>query len=94
MSTDDVADNPLDFDDYYSATQMRSDRWSAFKDTAKRLQQFSEAGRDVTALRRKADSILASLEPIEAYWAFPARAGFEYLKLQLARGNYVELSGR
>jgi len=92
MSTDNVADNPLDFDDYYSATQLRSDRWSAFKDTAKRLQQFHEAGRDVAELRQKAENILASLEPIEAYWAFPASAGFEYLKLQLARGNFVELS--
>jgi len=92
MSTNDVADNPLDFDDYYSAAQMRSDRWSAFKDTAKRLQQFHELGRDVTALRQKAENILASLEPIEAYWAFPARAGFDYLKLQLARGNFVELA--
>ena len=92
MPTDIVADHQLDFDDYYSATQLRSDRWSAFKDTAKRLQQFHETGRDVGALRKKAEAILVSLEPIEAYWAFPARAGFEYLKLQLARGNFVELS--
>ena len=92
MPTNNVADKALDFDDYYSATQLRSDRWSAFKDTAKRLQQFNEAGRDVAALKHKAEQILASLEPIEAYWAFPAQAGFDYLKLQLARSNFVELA--
>jgi arginine decarboxylase len=85
-------DKRSDFDDYYSATQLRSDRWSAFKDAAKGLQRFHEAGRDVASLKAKAASILASLEPIEAYWAFPSRAGFDYLKLQLARGNFVELS--
>ncbi|MDH4256739.1 MAG: ornithine decarboxylase, partial [Gammaproteobacteria bacterium] len=85
-------DNRLDFDDYYSATELRSDRWSAFKDTAKRLQQFHETGRDVAALKARAESILRSLEPIEAYWAFPSRAGFNYLLLQLERGNYVEVA--
>jgi len=82
----------LDLDSYYSATQLRSDSWSAFKDAAKRLQKFHELGRDVAALRDKAEQILTSLEPIEAYWAFPSRAGFEYLKLQLARANYVEVA--
>jgi arginine decarboxylase len=80
------------FDSYYSATQLRSDNWSAFKDTAKRLKQFSETGRDATELRSKAEQILESLEPIEAYWAFPSQAGFDYLKLQLERGNYVEVA--
>jgi len=93
MPTDiDAADNRPDFDDYYSATQMRSDRWSAFKDTTKRLLQFHEAGKDTAELRQKADHILESLEPVEAYWAFPARAGFDYLKLLLARGNYADLA--
>ena len=81
-----------DFDSYYSATQLRSDNWSAFKDTAKRLQQFHEMGRDVAALCRRAEQILELLEPIEAYWAFPSQAGFDYLKLQLARANYVEVA--
>ena len=82
----------LDFDDYYSATELRSDRWSAFKDTAKRLQARVEAGRDVSDLRERAEAILDSLEPVEAYWAFPSKNGFDYLRLQLERGNYVEVA--
>ncbi len=80
------------FDEYYSAAQLRSDRWSAFKDAAQRLVQASNSGRKLTTLQAKAEELLAFLEPIEAYWAFPSRSGFEYLKAQLGRGNYAEVS--
>lgn len=86
------AQKKLDFDAYYSATQLRSDRWSAFKDAAKRLQQFAEQGRNVDVLAKRAEELLDFLEPIEAYWAFPSRTGFEHLRTRLSRGNYTEVA--
>ncbi|MDX1482723.1 MAG: aminotransferase class I/II-fold pyridoxal phosphate-dependent enzyme, partial [Woeseiaceae bacterium] len=81
----------LDFDAYYSATQLRGDSWSAFKDVAKRLRRRHSEGKDIGQLKQKADELLESLQPIEAYWAFPSNGGFEYLRHQLAYGNYAEV---
>src|SRR5215472_1684303 len=66
--------------DYYSAAQLRHDRWTALKHTARRLTLAARDGRDHQKLKREALGLLSVIEPIEIYWAFPGRAQFEHLR--------------
>ncbi len=77
--------------DYYSAVQLRSDRWSSLRDltgalvrtpsrhpTKKQLQQINE--------------LFEALSPIESYWAFPGRSAFEHLRRQFTNKSYDDLA--
>jgi arginine decarboxylase len=76
--------------EYYSASQLRSDRWTALKSVCARLAAAPEDGR--APFERKARELLAALEPIEFYWAFPSRAAWESLWKLLERRRYDELA--
>ncbi|MEZ5774871.1 MAG: aminotransferase class I/II-fold pyridoxal phosphate-dependent enzyme [Hyphomicrobiaceae bacterium] len=78
--------------DYYSAIQLRSDRWSAIKDTTKRLARAAHDGRGRQRLKDKVSELLTALQPIELYWAFPGRAGFEHLMRLLERDQFDDLA--
>ena len=78
--------------DYYSAAQLRSDRWCALKDTARRLALAAAHGRGHQRHKDKAASLLEALEPIEAYWAFPGRGTFDQLMRLLGRDAFAEFS--
>ena len=52
--------------DYYSAAQLRSDRWSALKDCAQRLAMAAAQGAPQQRLKDKAGALLEALEPIGA----------------------------
>lgn len=73
--------------DYYSASQLRNDRWTALKSVAT---QLSSATRERSKLLQieKARALLTALEPIEAYWAFPGRRGLEQLRKLLGREDF------
>jgi arginine/lysine/ornithine decarboxylase len=77
--------------DYYSAVQLRSDRWSALRETADRLASLP-ADSDSAGLVKKAESLFEALSPIEMYWAFPGVTAFDHLHRQLGHKNWVELS--
>ena len=66
--------------DYYSAAQLRHDRWTALKHAARRLTLAARDGRDHQKLKREALGLITVIEPIEIYWAFPGRAQFEHLR--------------
>ncbi len=86
-----VAANPS-LGDYYSASQLRADRWSSLKGVTARLAQ-AERHRAATAqLAEKARRILASLEPIEMYWAFPGPSRFNHLHRLLDAEDYGALA--
>lgn len=76
--------------DYYSAAQLRSDRWSALKDTAQRLALAAAEGRAYQRHRDKAAALLDALAPIEDYWAFPGKVNFDHLSLLLERQSFDE----
>jgi len=79
------------FADYYSATQLRSDRWSALKGIASQLAATrNERGR--LSLSAKAHALLDSLRPMEMFWAFPGRHGLDYLTRKLNAGKHDEFS--
>jgi arginine decarboxylase len=77
--------------DYYSASQLRMDRWSALKSV---VLQPSGAVRNTmsTPMVEKAARLISALQPIEAYWAFPGHQGLSQLSKLLAAGEFADFS--
>ncbi len=69
--------------DYYSAAQLRADRWSQLRETAESLARQGPNGRKGQKLISEAETLLAALAPIERYWAFPGHGAFNHLKKML-----------
>ncbi|WP_068110926.1 aminotransferase class I/II-fold pyridoxal phosphate-dependent enzyme [Tropicimonas marinistellae] len=78
--------------DYYSATQLRADRWSALREVCEGLNRSGVSGRQGKKLLSNADELLQALAPIETYWAFPGASAFEHLRRLLAQENTSDLS--
>ena len=78
--------------DYYSATQLRADRWSALRETAESLHLHGIDGRQGKKLLATAEALFDALSPIEVYWAFPGAQAFEQLRRMLEHRNIEELS--
>ncbi len=78
--------------DYYSATQLRSDRWSALREMAESLTRHGPQTRQGKKLLVTAAELLAALAPIERYWAFPGHAAFDHLRRLLEQGNIDDLA--
>ncbi|NNU80873.1 aminotransferase class I/II-fold pyridoxal phosphate-dependent enzyme [Halovulum dunhuangense] len=77
--------------DYYSAIQLRADRWSALRETTDALSR-KQTGRGSEALKRKVELLFDQLAPIEAYWAFPGMQAFDHLRRQFEHGNLDDLA--
>ncbi|SFU13026.1 aminotransferase class I/II-fold pyridoxal phosphate-dependent enzyme [Sedimentitalea nanhaiensis] len=77
--------------DYYSALQLRSDRWSALRDATGALAQDA-TGRKAAGLRKKTEELFASLALIEPYWAFPGMAAFDHMRRHFEHDNYADLA--
>ncbi|MEM6680278.1 MAG: ornithine decarboxylase, partial [Pseudomonadota bacterium] len=77
--------------DYYSAVQLRSDRWSHIKQLAAERAAGVPAKR-AAALDKKLIAQFEVLEPIESYWAFPGLAAFNFMRRQLQLGHYDDLA--
>lgn len=85
-------DEPLhSIRDYYSATQLRSDRWSALREAAEGLHRHGSEGRKGKKLRATAEELFHALAPIEAYWAFPGGVAFARLRRLFEHSNYEDL---
>ncbi len=72
--------------DYYSAIQLRSDRWSALREALEFLKR-DPGGRKEKQTRTKITDLLESLSLIEPYWAFPGMAAFNHLQRQFEHGS-------
>ncbi|MCB5199789.1 aminotransferase class I/II-fold pyridoxal phosphate-dependent enzyme [Loktanella sp. TSTF-M6] len=77
--------------EYYSATQLRSDRWSALRDVTAQLAREAPAKISPT-LRSRADELFEQLAEIEAYWAFPGMQDFDYMRRQFSHNSFAELA--
>src|SRR5215471_5821349 len=64
---------------YRSVWEVRNDGWIHLSDNAYRLAQSEGTGGDVEQARKLTAEALELLEPIESYWAFPGRQGFQRL---------------
>ena len=78
--------------DYYSATQLRADRWSALREVAEGLHLHGHEARQGKKLMASAEALFDALAPIESYWAFPGHSAFEHLRKMLDARNIDELS--
>ncbi|MFA8384586.1 MAG: ornithine decarboxylase [Pelagibaca sp.] len=78
--------------DYYSATQLRADRWSALRETTESLRLQGIEGRRGKTLIHAAEALFDALAPIEVYWAFPGANAFDHLRRLLDQRNIEDLS--
>jgi arginine decarboxylase len=76
--------------DYYSAVQLRSDRWSVLRDKLELLHR-EPTGKRVKSVHAEAAKLFESLAIIERYWAFPGMAAFEHMRRQFEAGRIDEL---
>ncbi|WP_299876958.1 aminotransferase class I/II-fold pyridoxal phosphate-dependent enzyme [uncultured Sulfitobacter sp.] len=77
--------------EYSSAIQLRSDRWSALREATAALNRDPVA-REQKALIKKIDALLQSLSIIEPYWAFPGMAAFDHMRRQMDHGSFEDLA--
>lgn len=77
--------------DYSSAIQLRSDRWSALRESTSALTRDPGA-KDKKILERAVQDLFSSLAVIEPYWAFPGMSVFDHLRRQFEHGNLDELA--
>ncbi len=78
--------------DYYSATQLRADRWSALRGLAEGLALHGTEGRKGRKLLAEAEALFEALVPIEAFWAFPGAASFAAMQRLLEQRKIPEFS--
>ena len=77
--------------DYYSATQLRADRWSALREATTSLCR-EEAAKKQAAIKLRIADLFGSLALIEPYWAFPGMAAFDHMRRQFDHGSFDDLS--
>ena len=76
---------------YYSAIQLRSDRWSALRGAVEMAARGSGGKPSKEAIKR-IDDLFEALAPIEAYWAFPGISAFDQLRRQFEHRNFEDLA--
>lgn len=77
--------------DYYSAIQLRSDRWSTLREATGALSRDTQ-GKKSAALRKQIEELFSSLALIERYWAFPGVQAFDHLRRQFDHGNLDDVA--
>ncbi len=77
--------------DYYSAVQLRSDRWSALREKLEQLERAPE-GRGAKSLKAEAEKLFEALAVIERYWAFPGMSAFDHMRRQFEHGQLGDVA--
>jgi len=77
--------------EYYSAIQLRSDRWSALRQVCASLARDPNAN-SAKKLRGRITELFESLALIEPYWAFPGMQAFDHLRRHYDHGNLDDLA--
>ncbi len=78
-------------DDYYSAIQLRADRWTALRSAIAALAR-DPSGRKADKQRKAIAELFESLSVLEHYWAFPGTQAFNHLRRLLDQGNLDDLA--
>ncbi|MFK7878473.1 aminotransferase class I/II-fold pyridoxal phosphate-dependent enzyme [Roseobacter sp.] len=76
--------------DYSSAIQLRSDRWSALREATSAMNRDPKPSQ-MAKLQTKIEELFASLAIIEPYWAFPGMSAFDHLRRQFDHGSFGDL---
>ena len=75
--------------DYYSAVQLRSDRWSALREGLEALSREPD-GRHAKTTQAKVVELFQQLALIEPYWAFPGMAAFDHMRRQFEHSKIAD----
>ncbi|MEM6971629.1 MAG: aminotransferase class I/II-fold pyridoxal phosphate-dependent enzyme [Pseudomonadota bacterium] len=78
--------------DYYSALQLRADRWSALRSVTDALDREGSTAGKGAKLLKQAEALFEALAPIEMYWAFPGPLAFDHMRRHLEHRNLDELA--
>ncbi len=78
--------------DYYSATQLRADRWSALREAVEALSRHGTEGRQGRKILATVEELFEALAPIELYWAFPGAHAFDHLRRVFENRNFDDLT--
>lgn len=73
---------------YNSVLQLRADTWCRLEDAAARLARHAAAGQPTDGHQAACADLLATLSPVEAYWAYPSGAQFAKLNRMFAAGEF------
>ncbi|RMF34853.1 MAG: ornithine decarboxylase, partial [Alphaproteobacteria bacterium] len=79
-------------DDYYSASQLRLDRWSSLREIMESLNRAGRSRQRTDRLVAQAHALFEALDPIEGYFAFPGRSACQYMRRLLDSRNLDELT--
>lgn len=77
--------------EYSSAIQLRSDRWSAMRGATAALARQPKA-KEAEKLVADVRKLFESLAIIEPYWAFPGMSAFDYMRRQFEHKSYEDLA--
>ncbi|MGC3940202.1 aminotransferase class I/II-fold pyridoxal phosphate-dependent enzyme [Roseobacter sp. EG26] len=77
--------------DYSSAIQLRSDRWSALREATSALTRDPKP-KQLAALRKRTEELFKSLAVIEPYWAFPGMSAFDHMRRQFEHSSLDDLA--
>ena len=77
---------------YYNASQLRADTWNRLKVLAQKLAEKQARQADIQRLQKEVEQGLATLGPIESYWAFPSKQAFQHIRMLFDQGDYSRLS--
>ncbi|WP_069300067.1 aminotransferase class I/II-fold pyridoxal phosphate-dependent enzyme [Neptunicoccus sediminis] len=77
--------------EYYSATQLRSDRWAALRAAVSAICRETSK----TKIKSHSDEVqklFEALSRIEPYWAFPGMPAFVHMRRQFDSGHYEDVA--
>src|SRR5215208_279001 len=89
MASKDVSHEVPRFDSLLTAAESRRDDWQRLQALAQARASAAAAG-DETAARKlagEAGALLARLEPLETFWAFPGPARMQKLRERMREGG-------
>jgi arginine decarboxylase len=77
--------------DYYSATQLRLDRWSALREAVNTICRDEDAPQ-IADLKSTVVDLFDGLALIEPYWAFPGMAAFDHMRRQFEHDKFDDVA--
>lgn len=77
---------------YNSVAQMRADAWCRLEDAAGQLVRLAATGKPTDSHQGICADVLAQLEPIEPYWAYPGGVQVARIARIFAAGDYLKFA--
>ncbi|MDG3010357.1 ornithine decarboxylase [Rhodococcus sp. D2-41] len=77
---------------YNSVWQYRADEWCRLEEAAVRLAGGVSTDRPLSMLTETVEAMLAQLQPVERYWAFPGARGFARIQRLFASGDHARFA--